>query len=135
MANNEYVVDASAASTALVRKDATGIAIGKLLETSICHAPHLIDAEVGNVLRRHERRKQLSDEAAATGLRLLTTLVDERYAHHGWLAQEAWLLRHTISFYDGLYAALAARLDIPLLTADIKLSKAPGLPCAIELIG
>ncbi|WP_194838116.1 type II toxin-antitoxin system VapC family toxin [Nocardia sp. XZ_19_369] len=134
MASDEYVVDASAASTALLRKDGVGIAVGQLLGSTICHAPHLIDAEVGHVLRRHERGEQISDIAASRGLRLLATVIDQRYAHHGWLAAEAWLLRHTITFYDGLYVALAARLEIPLLTADVKLSKAPGLPCRIELI-
>ncbi|MBK5217094.1 MAG: VapC toxin family PIN domain ribonuclease, partial [Propionibacteriales bacterium] len=33
-----------------------------------------------------------------------------------------------------LYVALATRLEIPLITADRRLSKAPGLTCAIELI-
>ncbi|WP_282778830.1 PIN domain-containing protein [Nocardia sp. CC201C] len=67
-------------------------------------------------------------------MRMSTMLVDERYAHRGWLSVEAWKLRHTVTFYDALYAALAARLDLPLLTSDAKLSKAPGLPCRVELI-
>jgi predicted nucleic acid-binding protein len=67
-------------------------------------------------------------------LRMLTTMIDQRYAHHGWLSEEAWKLRHTITFYDALYAALAARLDVALLTSDAELSRAPGLPCRIELI-
>ncbi|MGI5220054.1 type II toxin-antitoxin system VapC family toxin [Nocardia sp. CA-290969] len=134
MVNDEYVVDASAAATVLLRKDAVGAAVGRLFETALCHAPHLIDAEVGHVLRRHERRGMIDDAAAAIGLRMLGTLVDHRYSHHGWLASEAWALRHTITFYDALYVALAQRLDIPLLTCDEKLSKAPGLPCRIELV-
>ncbi|WP_040779544.1 type II toxin-antitoxin system VapC family toxin [Nocardia pneumoniae] len=121
-------------SAALLRKDAVGTAIVELLESSISHAPHLIDAEVGSVLRRHERQGRISDAAAATGLRLLATVVDHRYVHHGWLASEAWLLRHTITLYDGLYVALATRLVIPLLTSDAELSKAPGLTCRVELI-
>jgi predicted nucleic acid-binding protein len=38
-----------------------------------------------------------------------------------------------MTFYDALYAALAARLDIPLLTSDERLSRAPGLPCRVEV--
>ncbi len=87
------------------------------------------------MLRRHERQGVIEDAAAATGLRMLDSIIDHRYVHHGWLAIEAWKLRHTISFYDGLYAALAARLGVPLLTSDAKLTRAPGLPCDIELIG
>ncbi|MGW6724543.1 type II toxin-antitoxin system VapC family toxin [Nocardia sp. NPDC055029] len=134
MASDEYVLDASAASTALLRKDAVGTAVGRLIETSTCHAPHLIDAEVGNVLRRHERKGLIDPDTATIGLRMLATMVDRRYAHQGWLSEQAWLLRHTITFYDGLYAALAARLDVPLLTSDARLSKAPGLPCRVEVI-
>ena len=46
----------------------------------------------------------------------------------------AWELRHVVSFYDGLYVALATMLDLPLLTSDARLAKAPGLPCRCELI-
>ncbi|MFD4462393.1 type II toxin-antitoxin system VapC family toxin [Nocardia sp. NPDC058480] len=134
MANEEFVVDASAALTALIRKDAVGAAISRLLETTVCHAPHLIDAEIGNVLRRHERGGLIDANEAALGLRLVTTVIDSRYAHHGWLSEHAWELRHSMTFYDGLYAALAARLGIPLLTADAKLAKAHDLPCRVELI-
>ncbi|WP_342801739.1 hypothetical protein [Nocardia sp. No.11] len=51
------------------------------------------------------------------------------------MAQRAGLaVRHTITFYDGLYAALAARLDVPPLTSDARLSRTPGLPCRVEVI-
>ena len=46
----------------------------------------------------------------------------------------AWQSRHTVTFYDGLYVALATVLRVPLLTGDVKLSKAPGLSCVVELI-
>jgi len=39
-----------------------------------------------------------------------------------------------MSYYDALYAALAAALGHPLLTADARLARAPGLPCAVELV-
>jgi predicted nucleic acid-binding protein len=132
--NDEIVVDAVAVADALTRKDAVGIAYSHRIVSSTCHAPHLIDAEVGQVLRRVERCGQISAESAATGLRSLTTMIDLRYEHHGWLATQAWELRHNVSFYDALYVALAAKLDIPLLTGDVRLSKAPGLPCQVELI-
>jgi len=61
-------------------------------------------------------------------------MIDYRYPHTGRLAERAWELRHTLTFYDGLYVALAAVLDVPLLTGDVKLSKAPGLSCQLMLI-
>jgi predicted nucleic acid-binding protein len=49
----------------------------------------------------------------------------------GALATAAWALRQNVSFYDGLYAALA----VPLVTADQQLARAPGLNCTVEQIG
>jgi len=47
---------------------------------------------------------------------------------------QALQLRHNVSFYDGLYVALAEAMDVPLLTADRKLARAPGLRAQVELI-
>ncbi|MGH3914291.1 MAG: type II toxin-antitoxin system VapC family toxin [Pseudonocardiaceae bacterium] len=131
---SEYVVDAAAAVSALARKDAVGIAAHKRITEALCHAPHLLDAEVGHVLRRGERAGEISEETARTALRALPEMIDYRYPHTGRLADRAWELRHTVTFYDGLYVALAAALDLPLLTGDVKLSKAPGLSCALILL-
>jgi predicted nucleic acid-binding protein len=49
-------------------------------------------------------------------------------------ADLAWTWRDDLSCYDALYVALATRLDLPLMTGDRRLSKAPGLHCAIQLI-
>jgi predicted nucleic acid-binding protein len=131
---SEYVVDAAAAVSALGRKDAIGVAAYKRIAEATCHAPHLIDVEVGNVLRRGERAGEISGETARTALHALPEMIDYRYPHTGWLAQQAWDLRHSITFYGGLYVALATVLDLPLLTADIRLSSASGLSCRIMLI-
>lgn len=130
----EYVVDAAAMVSALARKDAVGIAAHKRIAEAICHAPHLLDAEVGHVLRRAERTGQLGERTARTALAALPELIEYRYPHTGRLADLAWELRHTITFYDALYVALATVLDVPLLTADAKLGKAPGLSCSIEVV-
>lgn len=130
----EYVVDAAAAVSALGRKDAVGIAAHKLIAEATCHAPYLLDAEVGHVLRRGERAGEISEKTARTALRALPEMIDYRYPHTGRLAARAWDLRHTITFYDALYVALAAVLDMPLLTADARLSKTPGLSCRVILI-
>jgi predicted nucleic acid-binding protein len=130
----EYVVDAAAAVSALGRKDAVGIAAHKLITEATCHAPHLLDAEVGHVLRRGERAGEISKPTARTALRALPEMIEYRYPHAGRLAALAWDLRHTITFYDALYVALATVLDVPLLTADVRLSKAPGLRCRVVLI-
>ena len=45
----------------------------------------------------------------------------------------AWGLRTNFSAYDALDGALAEQLDAPLVTADARLARAPGLRCVVEL--
>jgi predicted nucleic acid-binding protein len=45
----------------------------------------------------------------------------------------AWELRTNLSAYDALTVALAEQLDVPLLTSDARLARAPGLRCVVEL--
>ncbi|NUT94553.1 MAG: PIN domain-containing protein [Saccharothrix sp.] len=131
---NEYVVDASAAVEALTSRTVVGEVLRTRLTESTCHAPHLLDAEVGDVLRRGVLRGLLTAQTARTELAVLEDLIDHRYQHAGLLGRSAWGLRDTVRFYDALYVALATALDVPLLTTDVKLSKAPGLTCAVELV-
>lgn len=53
---------------------------------------------------------------------------------HGPLLRRAWELRESVRPYDASYVALAEALSAVLLTMDGRLSRAPGLKCAIELI-
>ena len=39
-----------------------------------------------------------------------------------------------MTFYDGLYVALAERLDVPLITLDARLSAAPGVRVGIRVL-
>lgn len=130
----DCVLDASAMVLAVSGKtDAASVLRARLVDVRR-HAPHLIDAEVGNVLRRHEREGRLSPDEALLGLRAARALVDHRYTHVGPLTELAWTWRQNLSFYDALYVSLAVLLDIPLVTGDLRLSRAPGLPCTIELV-
>lgn len=99
-----------------------------------CHAPHLIDAELGNVLRKRVRQRSITPVQGNALLRAAGLIIGHGYPHVGWLAEAAWRLRDNVSFYDALYVALAARLTIPLVTGDRRLANASGLPCDIELI-
>jgi predicted nucleic acid-binding protein len=96
-------------------------------------APHIIDAEVGQAVRGFVRGGLLDAKAAVRSLRAAEHLVLDRFAHPP-LRPRAWELRDNVSFYDGLYVALAERTGLALLTADVKLSAAPGPRCVIELM-
>jgi predicted nucleic acid-binding protein len=132
---NQLVVDASAYIYATTSTEPGAKFVLRRLVNSFCHAPHLIDAEVGHVLRRLERRGDIKPEIALTSLKSLEHLVDERCPAVGQLSDAAWQLRAGITYYDALYAALAAAMGAPLMTGDIRLSRAPGLPCEIEVVG
>ncbi len=93
-------------------------------------APHLIDAEVGHVLRRSVLAGELGAVAAREALADMADLPLRRAAHRG-LLDRAWALRENLSFYDGLYVALAERLRATLLTLDGRMASAPGIKASI----
>ncbi|HEV2895331.1 MAG TPA: type II toxin-antitoxin system VapC family toxin [Actinomycetota bacterium] len=43
------------------------------------------------------------------------------------LLPRAWALRANVTSYDACYVALARELRCPLVTGDLRLSRAPGL--------
>jgi predicted nucleic acid-binding protein len=129
------VIDASAMVIALLGRSHEAAALRGRLVAEVCHAPHLIDAEVGNVLRRQVLRGGLAAADAAALLHFSGPLVDHRHQMTGALATAAWALRQNVIFYDGLYVALAVALAVPLVTADQRLARAPGLNCVVEQAG
>jgi predicted nucleic acid-binding protein len=128
------VIDASALVLALSGRTPAANHLRERLPRMRRHAPHLIDAEVGNVLRRHEQAELISPKEARTALWAAKALINHRYPHAGPLTELAWSLRGNLTFYDALYVALAARLDIPLVTVDTRLGNPPGLPCRVEVV-
>ena len=96
-------------------------------------APHLIDAEVGHSLRRRAAAGQLGADEAATALMDLVRLPLRRIGHVD-LLNRAWGLRDNMSFYDGLYVALAEALNTSLLTLDRRLAKAAESVASIEVL-
>ena len=96
-------------------------------------APALVDAEVGSALRRLTRMKKISAGKAATALDQLIFMRLQRVPL-GALVERAWQLRDNVTFYDGLYVAVAEELKAPLLTFDARLAKVKGLRTEVELI-
>lgn len=90
-------------------------------------APHLVDAEVGQALRRLVLRGDVEAGAAQQMLADHARLGVVRYQHDVVSLLGAFDRRDNVSFYDATYVALAERLDVALVTADEKLANAPGL--------
>jgi predicted nucleic acid-binding protein len=97
------------------------------------HAPHLLDVEVAQVLRRFVASGALAAPRAAEALTDLADLPLTRYSHE-ILLPRIWSLRANLTAYDAAYVALAEALDATLLTADLRLLRAPGHTAHIEAI-
>src|SRR2546430_16973309 len=96
------------------------------------HAPHLLDLEVAQVLRRLVREGTVPANRADEAVRDLLDLRLTRYPHF-MLLPRVWLLRHNFSAYDAAYVGLAEKLGAPLITRDGRLAAAPGHAAIIEL--
>ena len=131
----DLVVDASVFVYATTVTGPEVDALLARLALATCHAPHLVDSEVGQALRRRERAGKITSEIALTSLKAARHLISFRYPTAGPLGDSAWELRGAISYYDAQYVALATALNATLVTGDARLSRAPGLPCAVEVVG
>jgi predicted nucleic acid-binding protein len=97
-------------------------------------APHLIDSEVTNVLRRLVRLGELTQGQGTLALQGFTRLALVRYPAD-WLRPRMWELRNNLSAYDATYVALAEMVGATsLLTTDARLATAPGIRCPVELL-
>jgi predicted nucleic acid-binding protein len=94
---------------------------------------HLLDAEVGQVLRRHVCRRELSVARARVALEDLTALPLQRYPLLPLLVR-AFELQDNATVYDALYLALAEHARAPLLTRDARLANVPGHSAAVEVV-
>jgi predicted nucleic acid-binding protein len=127
------VVDAGVLVTALADDGPDGDLCRSRLGGQPLAAPHLIDLEIGSVLRRLVRSGGVPERRARLALTDLGDLPVER-APARPLLPRCWELRDNLTFYDAVYVALAELLDIALLTADARLARATGPRCTIQLL-
>ncbi len=126
------VVDTSAVLDALAaRRDPTRL-LTRLVEDGDLHAPHLIDTELLQALRRMTMRGTISHERAADARSDFAELTLVRYPHQP-LSDRVWALRGNLTAYDATFVALAELLAVPLVTCDARLASAPGHQAEIEL--
>lgn len=97
------------------------------------HAPHLIDLEVAQVLRRYQASGEMSPQRARQALITFAQMPLERHPHWPFL-ERIWELRRNLTAYDAAYVALAEVLGAPLLTCDRALASAPGHRAIVELV-
>jgi predicted nucleic acid-binding protein len=91
------------------------------------------DIEVASSLRRQVQRGWLKPD---DGWRLLDAYRWMAVTRHGSfsMVDRIWQLRDNLTAYDAAYVALAEIIECPLVTADARLSRAPGLRCAVTVL-
>ena len=127
------VLDASAAIDWLLQT-----AVGQQIEGRIysrgesLYAPHVLDLEVAQVLRRLVREGAVSAPRADQAIEDLSDLRVNRYPHFVFLPR-IWRLRDNLSAYDAAYVALTEKLGATLITRDSRLASASARVVSIEL--
>lgn len=128
------VVDASVVANALADDGDDGdLARRRLIAAREFAAPDLVDVETVSVLRRRwlagdltaRRFSAAVDDLGDLALLRMPTLP---------LMRRAYELRANVTAYNATYVALAEHLGRTLLTADSRLSRAPGITCPIEVL-
>lgn len=128
------VVDASALLEVLLRTEAAEAVETRLFVSGeTLHAPHLLDVEVAQVVRRYAAAGEIDSEQGRAALDDLADFPLRRYPHD-FLLPRVWDLRANLTAYDAVYVALAEALGAPLLTRDKRLAAGAGQAAKIELV-
>jgi predicted nucleic acid-binding protein len=130
------VLDASAAIEWLLQTPKAAAIEARLFSKAApprWHAPHLIDVEVAQVLRKQVAKGAMSDVRGQEALQDFLDLALVRYPHD-FLLPRVWDLRKNLTAYDAVYVALAEALGFPLVTCDANIAGAPGHSAQVEVI-
>jgi predicted nucleic acid-binding protein len=127
------VMDASVLVPALLDEGGSGALARERLLAHDVHVPELADVEVLSVVRRQVLGGHVSAERGTAALDDYRDLGLERFPHLPLMGR-SWQLKDSVSAYDAQYVALAELLDAPLVTADRRLARAPGVRCHIDLL-
>jgi predicted nucleic acid-binding protein len=128
------VLDASAVVDLLIKPAMeTGALRARIRRAGIVYAPHLMDAEVTNTLRRYLLRGQIDQVSARRAIRRLARM-QVRWRPHKALLGRALALRDQLSAYDAIYVAMAEVTGATLLTRDARLARATGHRARIEVV-
>jgi predicted nucleic acid-binding protein len=125
------VVDASVVVAALIDTGSAGPWAEEILADGQVVAPHLLPAEVTNVLRRSTLAGQVSPEVASLAHADLLEWPIALFPYSPF-AGRIWDLRENLTAYDAWYVALAEQLSVPLATLDLRLAGSPEPRCTFS---
>jgi predicted nucleic acid-binding protein len=96
-------------------------------------APGYLLPEVTSAVRRKLRAGLIDEATAHEAIEDLAEMTVD-YVDPRVLLPRVWELRDNVTPYDAGYVAAAEHLDCPLVTADGRLARVPGLRCEVSLI-
>jgi len=128
------VVDASVIAPALADDEGDGDRARRELAGEGLAAPELLALEVCQTFRRAARIGRLGRRRAEQAMSDLVAL-PIGYVPHRPLLGRIWELRENATAYDAAYLALAELMAAPLLTADGRLERVPGVRCPVRVLG
>jgi len=126
------VLDASAAIELLITSH-RGAAVREIVGDERMHAPHLLDIEVAQVLRRFRLRGVLAEDDVELVIDDLIQMRIRRHAHLALLPRIRELSDNATA-YDACYLALAEVLGAVLVTCDAKMSRVPGARARVMVV-
>lgn len=127
------VVDASAILDLLLAKPSAPALRQRLFERNDeLNAPHIIDLEILQVMRRHARLGDLDVSRARAAIDAHRRLPISRHSHEPFL-DLIWQFRNNFTAYDAMYVALGIFLDATLITADKPLARAASAYLPVEV--
>ena len=127
------VADASVVAPVVADEGPDGVRFRQRLHGEQVAAPDLLRIEVLSVIRRQLHVGTIDVTQAERAVVDLLDLPITVYPSAPLLLR-CWRLRDNLTAYNACYVALAEALGCSLLTADARLSRAPGTRCPIEMI-
>ena len=122
------VVDASVVVAALVDGASDGAWAERIMISEPLVAPHLMPAEVANILRRAVLAGDIAEETASISHGDLLDWRIELFPYEPF-ADRVWSLRANLTAYEAWYVALAEAVGASLVTLDARLARASGPRC------
>jgi len=128
------VVDASAVIELLLHTEIGKSVARRIADSAVSlHAPHLLDLEVAQVLRRLEAGGVVGGGRTTRALEVFGQLDIARWAHDALLPRIC-ALRANLTAYDAAYVSLAEALPATVLTCDAKLADASLHTARVEVV-
>ena len=122
------------ADASVLVESLTGSSVAtELLDDEQIQVPTVADIEVASTLRKFVRLGQLSADDGWRALETYRWMAVTRHSDFAFF-DRIWELRDNLTAYDAAYVALAEIIECPLVTADARLARAPGLRCAVTVL-